>query len=79
MYKPTLHEAMMAYYRGELGGFAPEYLRMLYEIVLQKHSDYETQVVQRNITDREFLADVALYGRIKTEINRILQLKNATA
>ena len=75
MYKPTLHEAMMAYYRGELGGFAPEYLKLLYEVVLKKHSEYEAQVVQRHITDKDFLADVSLYGRIKAEINRIIQLK----
>lgn len=76
MHIPTLHEAMMAYYRGELGGFEPEYLKMLYEVVLKKHSEYETQVVQRHITDKDFLADVSLYGRIKAEINRIIQLKS---
>jgi hypothetical protein len=74
-YKATVHEAVSAYYRAELGGFECEYLELLLEVVQDKINYCEQILSDFPTENTEFVADYRLYGRIKDRIIILLENK----
>lgn len=69
-YKPKIHEAVMAYYRGELGGFTEEYLEKLMDVVAAKIEEVERVIRESPAASKntEYMGDYYLYLRVKNKI-----------
>ena len=75
MYKPTVTDAVLAYYKGELSQYRIEYLELLLDVVLTRLEGYDALRIDYKTQNVEVIKEGALLRRVFDSLAENISLK----
>ena len=68
MYKPTITDAVRAYYKRKLNQYNLEYLEMLQDVIIKRIEEYEALRIEFRTSNVEVMREGVLLRRVRDAI-----------